>query len=46
MSKKIELIKEEINRLKKDEYYDTHDEYDGFVRNALDKLLNFIDSLD
>ena len=26
----------EINRIKKEDYYDIHDEYDGFVRNALD----------
>lgn len=36
----------EIERIKKEDYYDTHDEYDGFVRNALDKVLSFIDTLD
>lgn len=36
----------EIERIKKENYYDTHDEYDGFVRNALDKFLSFIDTLE
>ena len=42
----LEKVKAEIERLKEREYYDIHDEYDGFVRNALDKLLSFIDSLE
>lgn len=36
----------EIDRLKKEYYYDVHDEYDGFVRNALDKVLSFINTLE
>ena len=36
----------EINRIKKEDYYDIHDEYDGFVRNALDKVLSIIDTLE
>lgn len=36
----------EIERIKKQDYYDIHDEYDGFVRNALDKVLSFIDTLE
>ena len=35
----------EIDRIKKEDYYDIHDEYDGFVRNALDKVLSFINTL-
>ena len=36
----------EIEKIKKEDYYDIHDEYDGFVRNALDKLLLFINTLE
>lgn len=36
----------EIERIKKEDYYDIHDEYDGFVRNALDKVLLLINTLE
>ena len=36
----------EIERIKKEDYYDIHDEYDGFVRNALDKVLSFLNTLE
>ena len=36
----------EIERIKKEDYYNIHDEDDGFVRNALDKVLSSIDTLE
>ena len=40
-----EKIRAEIERQKKENYYDIYDEYDGFVRNAFDSILSFIDSM-
>ena len=40
------VVLAEIERIKKEDYYDIHDEYDGFVRNALDKVLSFLDTLE
>lgn len=36
----------EIKKIKKEDYYDIHDEYDGFVRNALDKVLSIINTIE
>ena len=40
-----EKIRAEIERQKKENYYDIYDEYDGFVRNAFESILSFIDSM-
>lgn len=34
-----------VENLKKKVYYDIHDDYDGYVRNALDKVVSFVKSM-
>ena len=41
----IDVLQSAIEKLKKEEYYDIHDEYDGFVRNAFDKLFSSVSSM-
>lgn len=38
------VLLSEIYRMEDELYPDAHDEYDGFVRNALDRLVSFIET--